>query len=168
MSKFIITLWGGDTEKVIWVRRKSKRRVTLGRMERTGLSEEVTLLRDLSEACWSGEESSGFVAVVQLLSHVQLFVTLWSAACQASLSISRSVLKLMSIVAVMPSHPLLSPSPPAIQLSQPQGLFQWVSSSDQVAKVLEVLEVFSFSSSLGSSKDSWDGDVVSVCCIILF
>ena len=35
-------------------------------------------------------------------------------------------------------HPLSSPSPPAFNLSQNQGLFQWVSSSYQVAKVLEV------------------------------
>ena len=35
------------------------------------------------------------------------------------------------------SHPLLSPSPPALSLSQHQGLLQWVSSSHQVAKVLE-------------------------------
>ena len=39
--------------------------------------------------------------------------------------------------AIQPSHPLLSPSPPALNLSQHQGLFQWVSSSQQVAKVLE-------------------------------
>ena len=39
--------------------------------------------------------------------------------------------------AIQPSHPLLSPSPPALNLSQHQGLFQWVSSSPQVAKVLE-------------------------------
>ena len=37
-----------------------------------------------------------------------------------------------------PSHPLSSPSPPAFNLSQHQGLFQWVSSSHQVAKVLEL------------------------------
>ena len=36
--------------------------------------------------------------------------------------------------AIQPSHPLLSPSPPAFNLSQHQGLFQWVSSSHQVAK----------------------------------
>ena len=39
--------------------------------------------------------------------------------------------------AIQPSHPLSSPSPPAFNLSQQQGLFQWVSSSHQVAKVLE-------------------------------
>ena len=52
---------------------------------------------------------------LHLLSHVQLFATSWTAACQASLSITNSwrVLKLMSIESVMPSnhfilgHPLL-------------------------------------------------------------
>ena len=52
---------------------------------------------------------------VQLLSHVRLFATLWTAAHQASLSMinSQSLLKLMSIESVMPSnhlilcHPLL-------------------------------------------------------------
>jgi len=39
--------------------------------------------------------------------------------------------------AIQPSHPLSSPSPPAFNLSQHQGLFKWVSSSHQVAKVLE-------------------------------
>jgi len=39
--------------------------------------------------------------------------------------------------AIQPSHPLSPSSPPAFNLSQHQGLFQWVSSSHQVAKVLE-------------------------------
>ena len=39
--------------------------------------------------------------------------------------------------AIQPSHPLSSPSPPAFNLAQHQGLFQWVSSSHQVAKVLQ-------------------------------
>ena len=38
---------------------------------------------------------------------------------------------------IQPSHPLSSPSPPALNLSQHQGLFKWVSSLHQVAKVLE-------------------------------
>ena len=37
--------------------------------------------------------------------------------------------------AIQPSHPLLSPSPPAFNLSYHQGLFKWVSFSHQVAKV---------------------------------
>ena len=39
--------------------------------------------------------------------------------------------------AIQPSHPLSCPSPSAFNLSQHQGLFQWVSSSNQVAKVFE-------------------------------
>ena len=39
--------------------------------------------------------------------------------------------------AIQPSYPLLSPSPPALNLSQHQDIFQWVSSSHQVAKILE-------------------------------
>ena len=39
--------------------------------------------------------------------------------------------------AIQQSHPLLSPSPPTFNLSQHQGLFQWVSSSHQVAEGLE-------------------------------
>ena len=38
--------------------------------------------------------------------------------------------------AIQPSHPLSSPTPPVFNLSQHQGLFKWVSSSHQVAKVL--------------------------------
>ena len=40
--------------------------------------------------------------------------------------------------AIQPSYPLLSPFPRAINLSQHQDLFQWVSASHQVARVLEV------------------------------
>ena len=40
-------------------------------------------------------------------------------------------------LAIQPCHPLSSSSPPAFKLSQHQSLFQWVSSSHQVAKVLE-------------------------------
>ena len=39
--------------------------------------------------------------------------------------------------ALQPSHPLLSPSPPAPSPSQHQSLFQWINSSHEVAKVLE-------------------------------
>ena len=40
--------------------------------------------------------------------------------------------------AIQPSCPLSPPSPPVFSLSQHQGLFQWVSSSHQVARVLEL------------------------------
>ena len=59
-------------------------------------------------------------------SHVQLFVTPWTAACQASLSftISQSLLKLMSIWCYPTISTSASPSPPAFNLPQHQGLFQ--------------------------------------------
>ena len=72
---------------------------------------------------------------VQPLNPVWLFVMSWTLASQASLSITNcwSLLKLTSIISVMPynqpSHPVLSPSPPAFNFSQHQGLFQWVGSS---------------------------------------
>ena len=79
---------------------------------------------------------------VQSLTRIRNFATPWITACQASLSItnSRNSPKLISIESVMPSihlifcRPLLllSPNP-----SQHQGLFQWVNSSHEVAKVLE-------------------------------
>ena len=69
-----------------------------------------------------------FVVLVQSLSHVQLFESLWTTAQQASLSftIFQSLLKLLFIESVMPSNNLIlsSPSPPAFSLSQHQGLFQ--------------------------------------------
>ena len=65
----------------------------------------------------------------QSLSRVQPFATPWTAARQASLSftISWSLFKLLSIKSVMPSNHLIlchSPSPPAFNVSQHQGLFQ--------------------------------------------
>ena len=75
---------------------------------------------------------------VQSLSRVRLCDPM-DCSTQASVSItnSQSLLKLLAIESVMPSHLLPSPSPPAFYLSQHQGLFHWVSSSHQVAKVLE-------------------------------
>ena len=58
-----------------------------------------------------------------------------------SSTISQSLLKFTSIESVMlsnPPHPLLLSSPCAFNLSRHQGFFQWVSSSHQVAKVLEL------------------------------
>ena len=70
---------------------------------------------------------------VQSLSHVRLFATPWTATCQASLPItnSQSLLKLMSIEAVMPSnhltlcHPLLLPPSifPSIRVFSNESVF---------------------------------------------
>ena len=76
---------------------------------------------------------------VQSLSRVRLFATPWITAHQASLSIPEFTQTHVHRVgdAIQPSHPLSSPSPPAPNPSQHQGLFQWVNSSHEVAKVLE-------------------------------
>ena len=56
-----------------------------------------------------GNFSKSSIVVVQWLSHIQLFATLWTAARQASLSVTNSqiLLKLMSIKSVMPSNHLI-------------------------------------------------------------
>ena len=82
------------------------------------------------------------VVAVQSPSHIWILLTPWTAARQASLSftISQSLLKFMSIESVILflSQPLPPTSPFAFNLSQHQGLFQWVGSSHQMAKVLEL------------------------------
>ena len=67
---------------------------------------------------------------VQLLSRVQLFVTPWTAAHQPSLSITNSKFELAQthvhpvVDDIQPSYSLSSPSPPAFNFSQHQGLFK--------------------------------------------
>ena len=68
----------------------------------------------------------------------------WTAAHQASLAFHYLLEFAQTHVhwvgdAIQPSHPLLPPSPSALNLSQHQGLFQWISSLRQVTKVLELL-----------------------------
>ena len=64
--------------------------------------------------------------------------------------------------AIQPSHPLL-PLSPAFNLSQHQGLFQWVSSSHQVAKVLELqLQSFQWIFGLISFRTDWWLDLLVV------
>ena len=65
----------------------------------------------------------------------------YSLPCSLSSTVSRSLLKFMSIESVMLSNYLILYCPPssfAFSLSQHQGLFQWISSSHQVAKILEL------------------------------
>ena len=70
--------------------------------------DRVVVIRPLSDRLGpvSVHYPLALIIVVQLLGCVQLFATTWTAACQASLSftISRSLLKLMSIELIMPSH----------------------------------------------------------------
>ena len=68
------------------------------------------------------------------------FVTPWTAVCQAVhyqlLEFTQTHVHWVGD-AIKPPHPLSPPSPLVFNLSQHQGLFKWVSSSYQVAKVLE-------------------------------
>ena len=75
---------------------------------------------------------------VQSLSHVWLFVTPCTAASQPSLSLSKLPELALTHIrdAIQASNPLLPLSLPAFNHSQNQGLFKWVSSSHQVAKIL--------------------------------
>ena len=86
---------------------------------------------------------------VQLLSRLQLFVTPWIGAHQASLSItnSRSLLKPMSIESVMPSSHLflcrplllLPPIPPSIRVFSNESTLQWGGQSIGVSASASVL-----------------------------
>ena len=82
------------------------------------------------------------VSSAQSLSRVRLFATPWIAAHQASVSItsSQSSPKLMCIESVMPSNHLILCRPLLLQRPIPPSIrvfSQWVSSSHEVAKVLE-------------------------------
>ena len=89
--------------------------------------------------------SSSFSFSFQFSSVAQSCSTLWdpwTTARQASLSVTNSEFTQNHVRwvgdAIQPSHhPLLSPSPPAFNLSQHQGLFKLVFSLHQVAKILE-------------------------------
>ena len=79
---------------------------------------------------------------VQSLSRAWLFVTPWNHS-MPGLPVHHQLPEFTQTHvhrvsdAIQPSRPLSSPSPPALNLSQHQGLFKWVSSSHQVGKGLE-------------------------------
>ena len=98
------------------------------------------------------QHTAGSVQSVQLLSHVWLFATPWTAACQASLSItsSQSLLKLMSIESMMPSNHLI--------LYRPLLLLPSIVSSIRVFSSESVLRImrskyWSFSFSVSPSSE---------------
>ena len=99
------------------------------------------LLHNIKQSSLCCIVSLWWLSSVQSLSHIQLFATPWTTACQASLSItnSQSLLKLTSIKSMMPSNHLilccsllLLPS-----IFPASGSFPVICSSHQVAKVLE-------------------------------
>ena len=103
------------------------------------------------------------IVAVQLLSRVWLFSTPWTAALPGFLVLHHLLKFAQTHVhwvddAIQPSHPLLSLFLHALSLSHHQGLFQWVSSSHQMAKVLELqLQPQSFQWYLGliSFRINW-------------
>ena len=90
---------------------------------------------------------------VQLFNRVQLFATPWTAACQAFLSISQSLLKLMSIKSVMPSNHLILCRP----LLLPPSIFPSIRvfSNESVLRI-RWPKYWSFSFSL-SPSDEYSG-----------
>ena len=102
---------------------------------------------------------------VKSLSCVRLFATLWTAACPVHHQLPQSTQTHVHWVsdAIQPFHPLSSPSPPTFNLSQHHSLFQWVSYSHQVDKVLEFqLQQRSFQW-IFRTDFLWDGLVGSPC-----
>ena len=116
----------------------------------------VTAAMKLEDTCSLEEKlwpTSVQFSSIQSLSHVRLFAIPWTTARQASLSIYQRPESTQTHVhrvgdAIQLSHPLSPPSPPALNLCQHQGLFKWVSSSHQVAKVL-----LSFSFNISPSNE---------------
>ena len=103
--------------------------------------------------------------VVQLLSHVWLFVTPWTAAHQAPLSsISWSLVNPMSIELMMSSNHLILCHPLLIlpSIFPSMSLFQWIRSLHQLAKILELLQQ-SFPR-VFRVDFLWDWLVWSPCC----
>ena len=86
---------------------------------------------------------------VHLFSHVLFFAAPWTAAHQASLSITNSwsLLKLMSIMSIQPSHPLSFPSPPAFNLSNIDAY------SNEPVLCIRWPKYWSFSFSISASEE---------------
>ena len=91
-------------------RKKEKKKESFTELQKPKVEAEV--YNNNKKCDWISVQFSS----VQLLSHVWLFATPWTAACQASLSItnSRSLPKLMSIKSVMPSNNLILHRPPLL------------------------------------------------------
>ena len=107
---------------------------------RSSLHSGASTERGLGACVWrEGSNLFSFCCSVQF-SHSVMSNSLWPRGLQQAgppcpSPIPRVYSNSLSRDAIQSSHPLSSPSPPAFSLSQHQGLFKWVSSSHQVAKV---------------------------------
>ena len=104
---------------------------------------------------WSSGELEFIITIVIVLHvriciYVYVFSVQFSSAAQScptlchpmnrstpGLPVHHQLPEFTQTHAIQPSHPLSSPSPPAPNPSQHQGLFQWINSSHRVAKILE-------------------------------
>ena len=120
------------------------------------------IILQVQKACQAelADHATHFSSSVQLLSSVQLFVTSWTSAHQASLSItsSQSLLKLMSIESVMPSNHLILCHP----LLLPPSIFPSIRVfSSESALCIRWPKYWSFSFSINPSNDwsplGWTG-----------
>ena len=113
------TFWGSKITAEVDCGLEIKRHLLLGRKVMTNLV-QFSSVAQLCPTLWDPMNCStpGLPVHHQLLEFTQTHVHWVSDAIQ-------------------PSHPLSSPSPPAPNPSQHQGLFQWVNSSHEVAKILE-------------------------------
>ena len=108
----------------------------------SSLWKELASIPNETPECWSILCGVAYGFAVHSLSHVRLFAAPGNAARQAPLSFTNSQSLLNSCPFgwwhYLTFHPLLPNFPFAFSLSQHQRLFQWVDSSYQVAKVLEL------------------------------
>ena len=102
----------------------------------------LDIRRRIEALCSSSVLCTARLIVVQLLSRVWLCDPMDCSAPGFPVLLHLQEFALTHVHwvrdAIQSSHPLLPPSPPALNLFQHQGHFQWVSSSHQVAKVLEL------------------------------
>ena len=88
----------------------------------------------------------GFVLLAMIIPKIissNLYITIYKIGNQWEIAVCELLELTQTYVyqvgdAIQPSHSLSSPSPPIFNLSQHQGLFKWVSSLHQVAKVFEL------------------------------
>ena len=107
----------------------------------------VTLLSSspgmVSSLDWLSQLDKSFFGCHLVTQSCLTFVTIWTPSTPAFPVLHHFPQSTQTPVhwvgdAIQSSHPLSSPSPLAFNLSQHQGLFQWITSSHQVAKVLEL------------------------------
>jgi len=116
-----------------------------------GKQNGTKILKDSLTVSYKFKHLLLLLLIVQSLSHVQLFAAPWTAACQASLSISNSwsLLKLMSIEPVRPSSHLILCRP----FSCPQSFLASEFFSNELALCIRWSKYWNFSFSINPSNE---------------